>query len=904
MADRISISCSNCGAGLKLDAEKLGKKIKCPKCNEVFVANSDEDLEEVEEIEEEEEAQPKRKAGQPSGRSGGKGGKKGAGKKSGGSGMLIALIGGGVALLFLLVGVGLYAAGAFGGKAAAPADQIAADAAAPAATPAAGPPAGHGAMAAAVPGNSSSAPGAAHAGAAAAPKAVAAVEPPAEGVDLSWFPPETEVVVHVRIAELWQSPLITALRNDPMIQPQLEQALEPLAKMWGLNPTTDVVSVSLAAWGLDNAQSPFAGMPGRMGPTPGSTAAMPGDASGSEPKFAAHLVLKQPLTLAKIEETLRQNQNPDQPAEITMNAAGPVPTLKITQPAGAERTPIGNSFVIGQPSASTLLIGPTAIVEAAIARGKKTGHLPRFNDLSKKFNFNMPGVIPQIGMLVIPKTMPQPSSAPPQLPPGAPPWLGELTQTVQQETVGYGQAFMIQGGLSMQVVIVTKTAEGSQKLQQSLTQAIETLGFQYNEMKTGMPPFATELLDPLVSSLKTEDAGSAVRVTAGLPDSSQAQIAQLPAKIMGYMLTASLKAPGAPGQGAFPGQPGDGTASPFGPGSLPVPVGAMIPPGTPAIPAKSATNLPDGASLAAKVYIKLAPPDRANVPPAQLAIALTLQGLPSDADFLQLGKLSFKKITANGRQAMKANEVWLNLAKPTEGSGVLPVAAFTPVPGAELVLGEALILPPRYAVNVLSTVEGTFLMRNGTSLKEFTVPDASSVSAETTPDDDELKSAGVKLRRETGKAKNSVGRLTETLVLTADKGHAFAELSLTDESGNTVPGVVIDEVPAGGSPAWRVFVDKETKLPPGLTLKGRLIGNIEDTMVSFRFDDLKMPQPGQNPGQAPTEATGQPTPTGQPAAPGQPAGSSAPASSAPAAAPPASSSKPPATSSSGSSSTP
>jgi len=679
------------------------------------------------------------------------------------------------------------------------------------------------------------------------------------------------MIVHVRIAELWEAPLIAALRNDPMIQPQLEQAIAPLAQMWGLNPTTDVESVSLAAWELDKAQSSFPTMPGRMGPTAGTTAAMPADAPEPEAKLIVHLVLKQPLSLSKIEETLRQTQNPDQPAEITMNATGPVPTLKVTEPPGAPRSPLGGSLIIGQPTATTLLFGPGPIIEAAIARGKKTGHLTRFNDLSRKFNVSKPGVIPQIGYLVIPKNMPPAPSGPPPLPPGSPPWLGELTQTVQQETAGWGQSLMIQGGLTMQVVISTKTQEGSQTLQRSLLQAIETLGMQYGEMKAGMPPFATELLDPLVASLKAEDAGSAVRVTAGLPDSSQAQIAQLPTKIMGYMLTAGLNPGGATGPGGFPGQPGDGT---FGPGGLPVPVAAMIPPGTPAIPAKSATNLPDGAALAAKVYIKPAPPDRANVPPVQLAVALTLQGLPSDADFLQLGKLSFKKITANGKQAMKANEVWLNLAKPTNGNDVLPVAAFTPAPGGELVLGEALILPPtRYTVNVLSTVEGTFLVRNGTSLKEFTVPDASSISAETTPDEDELKSAGVKLRRETGKTKNSVGRLTETLVLTADKGHAFAELSLTDESGNPVPGVVVDEVPSGGSPAWRVFVDKETKLPPSLTLKGRLIGDIQDTTVSFRFDDLKMPQAGQNPGQAPTEAPGQPAQPGLPAT--APAGSPA-----------------------------
>jgi hypothetical protein len=599
---------------------------------------------------------------------------------------------------------------------------------------------------------------------------------------------------------------------------------------------------------------------------PESSSSESGSTPPSPPKMVMSVVLTRPAMLSEIDQSLKQDTETATQAEL--GKIGPYPTLKISRADGMNMG-FGNSLMIGQTSQQSLLIGPSEQIEPILARGRQEGHLKNFSEFTKKFTFSKPTGEPQFAVMMIPRKMPPPSNTPAPLPPGTPPWVGELQQTAQQETTSFGLGLRIDGGITIQSVLGTKTPEGSQKLQQSLTTAIETAGMQYSEQREQMPPFAAELIDPLMASLKAEDAGSAVRISAALPDSSQPQIVQLPSKIMGYMMTAGLKGAGPGGAGGFPGGPGgfpgmlpdgtlpagfDGTAGALGPQ-------AIIPPGTPAIPARSANGLPDGASLSAKLYIKQMPSDRPNVPPQQLAIALTLQGLPSDADFLQLGKLTFKKIMANGRMSMKANQVVLNLASPHDDSDILSLTTFPPTPEGEVLLGEALILPPRYTVNLLNAVEGTFLVRNGTAVKEFSVSEASSIATETTPDDDDLKSAGVKLRRETGKTKNSQGRLTETLVITVDKGHALAELGLVDESGSEVAGATTSEFSQGGHPGWKIYLDQETKLPPGLTLKGRLIGDVQDQTVSFKFDDLQMPQGGATGGQPPTE-TGQPQQAG------------------------------------------
>ena len=131
MSDKIFIQCPGCSAKFAIsDESKLGKKIRCSKCSEVFVAKSsgsksgaptkaskpkapksDDDefnFDDMESEAEEESRPVKAKSGTT------KKGGKGKGKKSAGN--LPLIIGGSVAVL-ILIGVGVYV---FGGKENAP----------------------------------------------------------------------------------------------------------------------------------------------------------------------------------------------------------------------------------------------------------------------------------------------------------------------------------------------------------------------------------------------------------------------------------------------------------------------------------------------------------------------------------------------------------------------------------------------------------------------------------------------------------------------------------------------------------------------------------------------------------------------------------------------------------------
>lgn len=95
MPSPMTVECPHCQARLRIAPEKAGRKIRCPKCSESFVADSDD---ESADFDDEEVRQPARR-GSSSKKSGTKRSKK---SKKGGQLPLPALIGGGVAALFVL----------------------------------------------------------------------------------------------------------------------------------------------------------------------------------------------------------------------------------------------------------------------------------------------------------------------------------------------------------------------------------------------------------------------------------------------------------------------------------------------------------------------------------------------------------------------------------------------------------------------------------------------------------------------------------------------------------------------------------------------------------------------------------------------------------------------------------
>ena len=211
---KVSVECPGCGAKLSLpDRSKLGKKIKCPKCSDAFVAEApdDDDADAFDEDEAPAKSASNRKRG------GGATGKKSSGKKSGGEsgGGNAVMIGGGIAAAVVLLIAGLFFAGVFGGSKPEP---IAAPVAAPAAP-------------------------------APAPAPVNPPITPAERMlALRWLPADTELLIHVKLADIWAAPLL----KSALELPQVAAGVADFQKQTTLLPT-EIESITLGVADLSGA---------------------------------------------------------------------------------------------------------------------------------------------------------------------------------------------------------------------------------------------------------------------------------------------------------------------------------------------------------------------------------------------------------------------------------------------------------------------------------------------------------------------------------------------------------------------------------------------------------------------------------------------------------------------------
>lgn len=207
---KVAIECPGCQARLNLpDASKLGKKIRCPKCSESFVAEAAET--------EDGDDEPSRPHRRQRGGGAGRGAKPKAPAKS-----AAPVIIGGVAAVAVLAVAGLYFAGVFGGGDPPPPPAVAQPAPMPAPPATVTPPAPP-----------------------AAPPAPPPENPAIRTLGLQWMPDKTELLVHLKVSDAWKAPLLTMLTQMPDAAAMASQ----LTAMTGL-AIDDIESVTFGLAGL------------------------------------------------------------------------------------------------------------------------------------------------------------------------------------------------------------------------------------------------------------------------------------------------------------------------------------------------------------------------------------------------------------------------------------------------------------------------------------------------------------------------------------------------------------------------------------------------------------------------------------------------------------------------------
>ncbi len=517
MSERISIECKLCGAKLKLaDRSRLGKKIKCPNCSELFVAVDDDEQsdEEIEAVVEDEEAQEgdtdaakaKAKRG-PGAKSAAAKGKKGKSKQPGISLGLIIGGGGGamVVLLLGLVGV-LFAAGAFSTAKLDP-NQIQVN-----------PTPGTGVFSSLLKEQPSNA---------------IPVRTPVPDV-AQWLPADSEFVLHVRLAEI----LDAALVKDLLKSFQLEDQLSKATADWGIQPA-DVESLTLGVAQLEKAQQQMqqAQLAMMMGGPPPL-------AAFNSPSLAV-IKLKKSITYDSLLKLIEQAVK-NQPVQKVQHAGKEY--LESTDPKTSVK---GGAYLA---SGTVVVLGDSTHLKTAIEKGPAATPVPNF------------GFMDWTDHLTLAYSPKNPEDLKKNMSAGSQgnPMLGLALAPIVDGASGFSLGLTVKGGLEAEIAVGCVDLAKMDAISKSLTDLTGAGRGQYDQNKNQIPPWAQPLTDFLVSNLKVTGSKRVVVVNTNIPDSAQDKLAQLPTMIMTQLaMGAFLGGPKPPDAN----RPGD--APPTSPGDAP-----------------------------------------------------------------------------------------------------------------------------------------------------------------------------------------------------------------------------------------------------------------------------------------------------------------------------------------------
>ncbi len=482
---KVSVECPGCAAKLNLpDRSKLGKKIKCPKCEEIFVAEAlDGGDDEVVSFDEDEA--PVKSIGSRKRGSGNSAGKKSGGKQSGGEsgGNNAVLIGGGVAVAVVLLIAGLFFAGVFGAAKAELAPQPVAVAAPEA-----------------------------------APVAPAPLSPAEKTLALRWMPADTELLIHLKVADIWAAPLL----KSALDLPKVVAGIADFQKQTGLLPT-EVESVTVgvadlsgamlrskAAEGTNGAAAPppIFGPPGMMPPNPF------GNLRPADQRFVAVIRTKKSVDLNALMQAAGENQQKEHQGKTYFEAAS-----KPSQPSSG----------VWAPDANTLVFATLKDLLATIDRGETVTPRQEFSRLEHVSHFILASIVQE----------PKPGDLPAGI---------ELPIPVAMMQSGikdYGVTAMslglsIKGGFDLNVAVSSSSADGSKKLKGELETQLAQAQSQFGLLKGAAPPLLGELGQMLLDNIKLDEQSQQVRLATSVPDSAQGKLEQLPALLTVMAMTGGL----------------------------------------------------------------------------------------------------------------------------------------------------------------------------------------------------------------------------------------------------------------------------------------------------------------------------------------------------------------------------
>ncbi len=794
---KVSVECPGCFAKLNLaDRSKLGKKIKCPKCAEVFVPEAPDDDDDDTEMLDEDDLPARSSGGRKRPAAGGGKNKKPA-KKSGGSsgGNKGLLIGGGIAGLLVLVVAGLYFGGVFGGQKPLPAP--------PAVVEAAPPPV-------------------------AAPKIE--ISPAEKMLALRWMPADTELLVHVKVADIWQAPLLKSALDTP----EAAAGVAEFQQKTGLVPT-EIESITLGVADLTGALLRSKSASGPPLPPPGS------GPPGSGPPGFGPAMLPNPLTAIRPE---------DQRVVVVVRTKKSVDFEAIakTAPNGQMKDKNGKKYVEvpSQPSqpasggwspdSNTLIFGTLTDLLATIDRGETVTPRKEFAGVDHTSHLVLASVVKE--------TKPEDLPAGIEMPAGAAMMQESLKQYGLQ---GVSLGLSIKGGFDLKVSAMSGSADGAKKLKTDIETQLAGLKDLFGLIKASQPPLYGELGDMLLNGLKIDEQSQVVKITTGIPDSAQQKLEQLPAVVMKQIFEGGIN--------TLAGGPDKDSNANFSPGLSTTPGAVNLSPGnfgemkkpgeTAAVDAAKAEGLPDGITLSAKTSWNEFPDmsaDGKSTFPIQLMLDAKGDGLSTICAF---GQVAPKTMTLEGGGVLKTSKNAMMMFGPDPLKSLVPYDFEDPF-GFDHPKGTMRVKfsvePPAAAAAKITALEGTFKYLTSEKSDEFTISEAPKKALKALADP-ELKAAGVKLLLAKGG-----GLGGETLTLSCGKGHFLGKVGMSNpDDANGVTQYFNSEIDKGQTVYRIQAFEQGGKFSEKMQVKFKLHRDVKEHTVSFRFENVPLPTPDSKP---------------------------------------------------------
>ncbi|MCX7407672.1 MAG: hypothetical protein NTZ32_06265 [Planctomycetales bacterium] len=784
---KVSVECPGCGAKLSLpDRSKLGKKIKCPKCSDAFVAEApdDDDADAFDEDDAPAKSASNRKRG------GSASGKKSSGKKSGGEsgGGNGVMIGGGIAVAVVLLIAGLFFAGVFGGSKPEP---IAAPAPVAASAP--------------------------------VPVPVSPITPAEKMLALRWLPADTELLIHVKLADIWAAPLL----KSALEQPSVAAGVADFQKQTTLLPT-EIESITLGVADLSGAllRTNAAGgttppPPGAAGPSSGPPG-MPSNPFGSlrpeDQRVVVVIRTKKAIDLKTLLESAPGTQQKEKNGKTYFEAP-----VKPLQPASGGWAADSN----------TLIFGTLADMLATIDRGETVVPRKEFSGVEHASHIVLASVVKETK----PEDLPAGIEIPAAL---AMMQSGIKDYGVQRLSLGLS----IKGGFDLHIAAASSSADGSKKMKTELETQLEQLKSQFGVIKATAPPLLGDLGQLLIDNIKLDEQSQQMRVATSVPDSAQKQLEQLPAILTVMAMTGgfgSMAGGPPPSLGAGPSPASAPVASAIQSGSL---EGGKKPGETEAVPSITAEGLPDGLTLSAKTswsdFSSMSADGKQSVP-VQLMFDVSGASLNT---YCAIGQVSMKTMSLEGNRTLKTSKNAVTFgADPLKG--LVPYNSEDKLsfehPAGSLRVRFS-VDPPAVSATKIAALEGTFQLLTFGSASDFTISDAPKKALRALADPD-LKAAGVKLLLN----KPLLGG-AESLTLSCGKAHFLGKA--TASSPGTAAGVTnvfLPEIDKGQTVLRLQGFDQGGKFSEKLEVKFKLFRDVKEQTVSFRFENVPLPTADSKP---------------------------------------------------------